>query len=542
MTIQICVGCGQEKTLENDFYRNSIKANGYDAKCKLCRSSMARRYRVEHSSQISEQRREKYALNRETILEQKKQYYRDNAEHLLTKKTEYWHTNKSKISERVAKWREQNKHALVSKSKQYRKSIIEAALLALGGVCQICGESEKEFLTIDHINDDGNKERHMGSLGWKRKILDGTFDKSRYQVLCHNCNVGRYRLYPVNNFVQKPLTGETRFCPDCCQHLDKSMFLPRGHVLRCLSCENRHRTQQRMAAIHALGGTCRCCGINEWHKLVVDHMQNNGSTLRADGQRTGMSLMTAILRGDLDKSDYQLLCWNCNHSKHRGHGLCIHQRSRQSALNGTPARTTRNKITNLNVPQTQFKLSSVLTSAASLKECQEFLTQHHYAGFGRSSSLVYGAWVEENLIGVAKFAPPVRQGIAKAVGLENGQVLELDRFCIHPMYHAKNFASFFMSKAIKWIAANKPQIVKLVSFADPRFGHVGTIYVASNWQRVGETARSYYYEDTKGYEVNKKTLYEFAKARNMQERQCAEALGYKKVHTPPKIKFVYDLR
>ena len=62
-----------------------------------------------------------------------------------------------------------------------------------------------------------------------------------------------------------------------------------------------------------------------------------------------------------------------------------------------------------------------------------------------------------------------------------------------------------MAKVIKQIA-NRPEIRKLVSFADPRFGHVGTIYQASNWVKVGMTSRSYYYEDADKREINKKKI------------------------------------
>ena len=64
----------------------------------------------------------------------------------------------------------------------------------LGPWCQCCGITEVEFLTIDHMDDNGAKHRReINSRGgtdfylWLRRNHwpDG------YQVLCFNCNLAR---------------------------------------------------------------------------------------------------------------------------------------------------------------------------------------------------------------------------------------------------------------------------------------------------------------------------------------------------------------
>ncbi len=539
MVTQTCQACGQPKELETGFFRNSAKTSGYDAKCKACRGARAKKYRQIHAVEIAEQRKKYYLDNKESIMANKLAYYADNADRILQQKTEYWRNNKISIKKRADKWRKKNKSLLRDSTKQYRDAITRSIVFLLGGKCAMCGESEIEFLTIDHINNDGNSERSMGAVGWKRRILDGSADASRYRVLCHNCNLGRYRLDPVHHFKNRPHVGKDRLCPVCRLNKDESLFKS-GHSRKCLDCVRLAQTNRRRVMIQKLGGACECCGLNEWHKLVVDHVHDDGAAARMSGVRGGIDILAAIVRGDLKRSDHQLLCWNCNYSKHRGSGLCLHQRNGTSILGGvTPTvRNTRAET----LKTIEFEPRNVHVRLTDLEAAKPFLAANHYAGFGRPSSLVYGAWLNGALIGAAKFAPPVRQGIAKTVGLADGQVLELDRFCIHPAYHAKNFASFFMARAIKMIAADRRKVKKLVSFADPRFGHSGVIYEASNWEHAGTTSRGYYYEDAEGREINKKTLYEFAKTKNMKERQCAEALGYKKVHTPPKIKFVYTIK
>lgn len=69
----------------------------------------------------------------------------------------------------------------------------------LGDICVCCGESNKKFLTIDHINNDGYKEKKepygKGSniaLKYAAKIRRGEKIEN-LQILCFNCNCGKAR-------------------------------------------------------------------------------------------------------------------------------------------------------------------------------------------------------------------------------------------------------------------------------------------------------------------------------------------------------------
>ena len=127
------------------------------------------------------------------------------------------------------------------------------------------------------------------------------------------------------------------------------------------------------------------------------------------------------------------------------------------------------------------------------------------------------------------------------MGLSYSNVLELDRLCVRPGFNAKNLLSYFLSRVVKLVQKGSPGIMVLVSFADPRFGHDGTVYRASNWEYIGRTAKSYFYLSPDGNEVHKKTLYDFARRRSITEREYADQAGYRRVHVPPKLKFVYWL-
>jgi hypothetical protein len=58
--------------------------------------------------------------------------------------------------------------------------------------CQCCGERVIQFLTIDHVNNDGHAHRRAGFAGgalygW---IIGNNFP-SGFQVMCWNCNCGK---------------------------------------------------------------------------------------------------------------------------------------------------------------------------------------------------------------------------------------------------------------------------------------------------------------------------------------------------------------
>lgn len=88
------------------------------------------------------------------------------------------------------------------KSAFYMREVAYNARQLLGGKCACCGETEPEFLCIDHINDDGhleprdkNGKRNAVKLYcyivsiFKSKDADAIAKlESRLQVLCHNCN------------------------------------------------------------------------------------------------------------------------------------------------------------------------------------------------------------------------------------------------------------------------------------------------------------------------------------------------------------------
>lgn len=64
------------------------------------------------------------------------------------------------------------------------------AIEAYGGKCVCCGESRREFLTIDHINGRGDSKKiqiHMEIQNLKK----AGWPKINIQLLCFNCNCSK---------------------------------------------------------------------------------------------------------------------------------------------------------------------------------------------------------------------------------------------------------------------------------------------------------------------------------------------------------------
>jgi 5-methylcytosine-specific restriction endonuclease McrA len=74
------------------------------------------------------------------------------------------------------------------KSHLERKDIIIAHY---GGKCQCCGETQKEFLSVDHINGGGREHKKTLGLtgdGFYRWIIKNNFPDD-LRILCYNCNL-----------------------------------------------------------------------------------------------------------------------------------------------------------------------------------------------------------------------------------------------------------------------------------------------------------------------------------------------------------------
>jgi hypothetical protein len=74
-----------------------------------------------------------------------------------------------------------------NKVRERRLKVMEA----YGQVCVCCGETELEFLTVDHINGGGTQHRKKVRGRLYDWLIKNNYPKDEYQILCMNCNLAK---------------------------------------------------------------------------------------------------------------------------------------------------------------------------------------------------------------------------------------------------------------------------------------------------------------------------------------------------------------
>ena len=177
-----------------------------------------------------------------------------------------------------------------------------------------------------------------------------------------------------------------------------------------------------------------------------------------------------------------------------------------------------------------FKLSDIELQPIERAALRSFLDAYHYIGHGRGG-IVIGAYLKDILIGCVVFSSPLRQNIGQQF---SGTVLELSRFCIHPQYHKKNFASWLIAKSIQQVPFDT-----LIAYVDTTVGHAGTIYKAANFKLHHTVPADYWYSNN-GYVMHKKTLYERAKKQGLKEAEYANKFNYAKIYGGTKLCYFFE--
>ena len=137
----------------------------------------------------------------------------------------YRERNRERFNQRMRDWREANrskdrehkrKHrnrkiangtpeevaalraAESAKTKRNQNRCRDEVYGAYGGYrCNCCNETERMFLSIDHIDNDGAEERKSGKYSGGGSAFYNWLRKNNfppgYQVLCMNCQVGKHK-------------------------------------------------------------------------------------------------------------------------------------------------------------------------------------------------------------------------------------------------------------------------------------------------------------------------------------------------------------
>jgi hypothetical protein len=108
---------------------------------------------------------------------------------------------------------------------------------------------------------------------------------------------------------------------------------------------------------------------------------------------------------------------------------------------------------------------------------------YHYAHRVPSIVLAYGMYVDGVLAGCITYGIPPVPNVQRLCGEEHRlNTLELNRLFIHD-WAGRNSESWLIGQSVKMIPLN--QYFILVSYADTKYDHLGTVYQATNWLYTG---------------------------------------------------------
>jgi len=408
------------------------------------------------------------------------------------------------------------------------------ALEALGGECRVCGR--KDSLSIDHVMDDGAPERLSGSKdSMIRKILLCP-DREKYQILCHNHNQKKQVERARRKILEREDVGAKKECPTCGKTKGESAFHgdisdTSGTYYECSACTSERRDEVKARAIAALGGKCSGCQEKDVDMLSIDHVDPVGKEREGHGQKMYRAILAGLIRRPV-----QVLCFNCNQGK--GSRRSTTRNDRPAEAGACAAEIGEKKVR-------EYELKDLRTGRESRETAIRFLERHHYDGYGRHAKRCYSASMGEEVVAVVKMCSVTRQGTPRSLGLETSQVMELDRMAVAPEWRKKNLLSWFLSRVMKMVREDFPEVKKLVSFADGEQGHDGAVYRAANWKESGKTAKSYYYVSPGGERVKKKTFFDRIVSSGLKgsgtESEAASKMGMRKVVTRPKTRFTIEL-
>ena len=125
------------------------------------------------------------------------------------------------------------------------------------------------------------------------------------------------------------------------------------------------------------------------------------------------------------------------------------------------------------------------------KQVKNIIEKYHYTSsiFGVKSKYCFGLYNNENnIVGGMLYGELGMPSVWKKYVDNKRDILELRRLATKDNLPT-NTESYFIGQTIKWLI-NNTLIKKIISYADPNYGHDGTIYQATNFEYLGQTKNS----------------------------------------------------
>jgi hypothetical protein len=202
--------------------------------------------------------------------------------------------------------------------------------------------------------------------------------------------------------------------------------------------------------------------------------------------------------------------------------------------------------------------SKLSIRAINKSVAKDIIINNHYSGLWTKVSYAIGLFtsdvdehpffsgVEDKLIGVACYGDPIGRLSGQSISemLDRTEVLELVRLFVFDGY-GSNIESWFLGKTFDWLRENVPQIKGLISYSDPKEGHAGTIYQATNWIYQGNSLRfndgwSFKFDED-GKWQHGRTIFPYYGTNNPNEIQKQVTKPFWIRKEPRKHRYVYIL-
>ena len=166
------------------------------------------------------------------------------------------------------------------------------------------------------------------------------------------------------------------------------------------------------------------------------------------------------------------------------------------------------------------------------------VTFWHYSRKMPAAKLVrIGVWEHHRFVGSILYGSGANRHLARPFGLLPTEACELVRVALAP--NRTYPTSRCLAISLKMLRRQSPGLRLIVSYADTKEGHLGTIYQATNWIYLGGTTQPYL--RVRGKIEHPRSLYD-RYGRGGQQIAWLRANvdpNAERVHMPAKLKYVY---
>lgn len=150
---------------------------------------------------------------------------------------------------------------------------------------------------------------------------------------------------------------------------------------------------------------------------------------------------------------------------------------RSKIIESVCGRNSTRNILKVDINQLQIKNLDIKKKIEKTfcSESENFLNSFHYAQSGRSAHTTHGLYADNDLLGVCKYSPLSKAKIPETVQTKCSQIVEIDRFCIHPNYDPC-LSGQFLEQSIQKMLAENPHIHHIIASSDPAFHKHGEVF------------------------------------------------------------------